>query len=131
MKQLISLSIALIFSVLCESSEWYTALTSNVDDDTFYYYSDVWFNSTPFNTKTSTIDNALFLSYSTVYVEKVRITLDGTSSGTCGSSCVLTFIVPPSHFGKYTLMDLVTNDGGVELIDSRKIDWVGTCFLLP
>lgn len=124
MKPFIVSLIGLLLIPACECAEWYTALVSNVDDETFYYHSNVWFNSTPFNTETSNVDNALFQSYSTVYVERVRITLDGTLSATCGSSCVLTFIVPPSHFGKYTLMHLVTNDGGVELIDTRKVNWV-------
>lgn len=107
-----------------ESAEWFTALTSNVDDETFHYYSPVWFNSTPFNTDTYEVDNALFESYSTVFVEQVRITLDGTSDGSCGSSCTLTFALPPTHYGKYTLMDLVTMDGGVEMIDLRGVEWV-------
>lgn len=127
MVMLLKLLVLCAYFGLSESAEWWTALTSNVDDSTFYYYSDVWFNSTPFNTATSDVDNALFESYSTVYVERVRITLDGTTDGSCGSACVLTFVVPPQHFGKYTLMELVTDDGGTELIDTRGYNWVCDC----
>jgi hypothetical protein len=106
------------------SSQWYPALVSNIDDTTFHYYSDVWFNSTPFNTQSSTTKNALFASYSTIFVEKVRITMDGTTGKTCGSSCTFTFSLPEAYSGKFTLMELVTTDGGIDMVDDRKISWV-------
>jgi hypothetical protein len=106
------------------AAEWYPALVSNIDDTTFHYYSDVWFNSTPFNTQSSTTQNALFDSYSTIFVEKVRITMDGTTGKTCGSSCTFTFSLPEAYSGRFTLMELVTTDGGINMVDDRKISWV-------
>jgi hypothetical protein len=103
---------------------WTTALTSNIDDTTFHYYSDVWFNSTPFNTQFSATKNALFESYSTVFVEKVRITMDGTTGKTCGSSCTFTFSLPEAYSGRFTLMELVTTEGGIDMVDDREISWV-------
>jgi hypothetical protein len=105
-------------------AQWYPALVSNIDDTTFHYYSDVWFNSTPFNTQSSTTKNALFASYSTIFVEKVRITMDGTTGKTCGSSCTFTFSLPEAYSGRFTLMELVTADGGIDMVDDRKISWV-------
>jgi hypothetical protein len=114
--------ILLIHSV--SDAAWTTALTSNIDDTTFHYYSDVWFNSTPFNTQFSATKNALFESYSTVFVEKVRITMDGTTGKTCGSSCTFTFSLPEAYSGRFTLMELVTTEGGIDMVDDREISWV-------
>ena len=105
-------------------SQWSTALVSNIDDSTFYYYSPVWYNSTPFNTQSSTTKNALFASYSTIYVEKIRITMDGTLDKSCKTACVFTFSLPDDYSGRFTLMQLVTTEGGIEATDDRKISWV-------
>lgn len=110
------------------NGEWYTALTSNIDDTTFHYYSDVWYNSTPFNTKYSTTKNALFEAYSTIYVEKVRISMDGTTDKSCGTRCTFTFSLPESYAGRFTLMELVTTDGGIDMTDERDIAWVSLPF---
>lgn len=110
-------------------STWQTALTSNIDDGTFYYYSNVWYNSTPFNTQSSTTKNSLFSSYSTIYVEKIRITMDGTTDKSC-KTCSFTFSLPQDYSGRFTLMDLVTTEGGIEMTDDRKITWVKNIFIL-
>jgi hypothetical protein len=111
------------------AGEWFPALSSNVDDDTFHYYSDVWFNSTPFNTQYPNTKNALFESYSTIYVEKVRITMDGTTDKSCGTQCTFTFSLPESYAGRFTLKELVTTDGGIDLKDDRDISWVPLSFI--
>jgi hypothetical protein len=111
------------------AAEWFPALSSNVDDDTFHYYSDVWFNSTPFNTQYPNTKNALFESYSTIYVEKVRITMDGTTDKSCGTQCTFTFSLPESYAGRFTLKELVTTDGGIDLKDDRDISWVPLSFI--
>jgi hypothetical protein len=110
--------------VIAASSQWFPALSSNIDDDTFHYYSDVWFNSTPFNTQYPNTKNALFESYSTIYVEKIRITMDGTTDKSCGTQCTFTFSLPESYAGRFTLKELVTTDGGIDLKDDRDISWV-------
>lgn len=114
--------ISLLRSIL-STSEWHTALVSNIDDNTFHYYSNVWYNSTPFNTKSSTTKNALFQSYSNIYVEKIRITMDGTTDKSC-TTCTFTFSLPEDYSGRFTLMELVTTEGGIETTDDRKITWV-------
>lgn len=113
-----------LFGQIAATSSWLTALTSNIDDGTFYYNSPVWFNSTPFNTQSSTTKNALFSSYSTIYVQKIRITMDGTTDKSCGTRCIFTFSIPESYSGKFTLKDLVTLEGGLEISDDRGILWV-------
>jgi hypothetical protein len=90
----------------------------------------VWFNSTPFNTQYPNTKNALFESYSTIYVEKVRITMDGTTDKSCGTQCTFTFSLPESYAGRFTLKELVTTDGGIDLKDDRDISWVCSFFLL-
>ena len=105
---------------------WSTALVSRVDDETFHYDSSVWTEGIPFNEAESSTQNALFSAYSSVFISKIRITMDGSGDGSCGNRCVFTFDVPDRFAGKHSLRDLVTLDGGVELkqSDSTSVDWV-------
>ena len=116
--------VGLLLPVLQALPQWNIALSSRVDDQTFYYSSPVWNSTSSFNTSSYLTNNALFPSYSSVYVQKIRITMDGTSSKTCGSNCVFTFSVPSEYSGKFTLRELVMMEGGVELLDDRNIKWV-------
>lgn len=96
------------------AATWELALASNEDNDDFKYFSDVWTTGTPFNTGDTTgTKNALYAAYSSVFVEKIRIEMDATKSGTCGSACTHTFSLPDAYRGKYTLQQLVTMGGGV------------------
>jgi hypothetical protein len=120
----LSLLLLALYPSFSTAAQWFPALSSNIDDDTFHYYSNVWFNSTPFNTQFPNTKNALFESYSTIYVEKIRITMDGTTDKSCGTQCTFTFSLPESYAGRFTLKELVTTDGGIDLKDDRDISWV-------
>lgn len=111
---------------------WSTAIVSRIDDSTFHYDSHVWTDGIPFNEDSASTNNALFASYASVYVSKIRINMDGSGDGSCGNRCIYTFDVPDRQAGRYTLKDLVTLDGGVELKPSDKNapDWVGYIYTL-
>ena len=92
---------------------WELAIVSNVNDRTFHYFSDSWTSGTPFGTDDLTdTKNALYPSYTTTYVESIKIWMDGSLSGTC-TTCTYEFVLPDEYKGKYTLQELVTLDGGV------------------
>jgi len=114
-----------IFVQLCLGSEydsWYTAIVSNVNNDDFYFHSPNWKNGTVFGTNTSDSTNAMFDAYSTIYVKQVMIDMDGTVDGSC-TTCAHVFNLPSSHYGKYTLSELVNLDGGVELEHEENYEW--------
>ena len=94
---------------------WELAIVSNQNNEDFHYYSDHWTDGAPFNTddKTDT-KNAMFAAYNTTFVQSIRLQLDGTKGGTC-SACFFEFDLPDAYWGKYTLRQLVTLDGGVRM----------------
>ena len=99
---------------LLPAASWELVLVSNENNDDFKYFSERWTTGTPFNTgDTTDTKNALFPAYTSIFVEKVRIEMDGTASGTCGSACSHVFALPDAYKGKYTLQELVTMGGGV------------------
>lgn len=52
--------------------------------------------------------------------------MDGTSDGSCGSSCVYEFALPESLTGRFTLRELATRDLGTELSLVDGTTWEGT-----
>ena len=99
------------------AEDWNLVLVSNVNDGTFYYDSDVWTNGIPFNDNDNNDDdagdqNALFSAYTTIYVESIKMYMDGTKDGSC-TTCTYEFNLADEYRGKYTLQQLVTMGGGV------------------
>ena len=109
------------------SYTWYNVISNQVNDATFYYDSNVWFNSSALNGNCAgcfsgtTARNAKTSFYSTIYVQKIKVTMAGSVAGVANS---YDFDLPSYHAGKFTLMDLVTMDGGVALKPSGS-SWVG------
>ena len=62
---------------VAQAAGWQLALRSRVNDDTFLYWSSVWEDGVPFNTDAEIDDkNALFPTFNTVYVEKIKIKMN-------------------------------------------------------
>jgi len=52
--------------------------------------------------------------------------MDGTLDKSCGTRCVFTFSLPDSYSGRFTLMELVNLEGGIDMTDDRDVGWINT-----
>jgi hypothetical protein len=94
--------------------DWTPALSSQVDNEDFYYGATVWEDGTPFNHIDTDPDaNALYPAYSSVYVSDIEIQLNNKKHA---------FELPLDLKQRFTLQQLVFSDG-IELVGNSRVIW--------